>query len=177
MFLADAWRGVAGSCNKLLMRRRCVHRIASETFHTVNPQDSAWERLMKRTIPVLMLITLLASASVIPSAWADGHADSGWGHSDDHGGRGGHWNFGWHDGHLGWLWVVGGALLIYNVTRPAPVPQPPRVIVQTTPYATPPAAPATAYWYFCPSSGSYYPYVQTCPDGWETVPATPPPSY
>jgi len=132
---------------------------------------------MKRTLPVLMLITLLTGASVLSSAWADGHADSGWGHSDDHGGRDGHWDYGWNRGHLGWLWVVGGALLLYNVTRPAPVPQPPRVIVQATPYAAPPAAPATAYWYFCPSSGSYYPYAQTCPDGWETVPATPPPSH
>lgn len=132
---------------------------------------------MKRAIPIFVLIALLASASVPSSAWADNHADSGWGHSDDHGGRGGHWDYGWHDGHLGWLWVVGSALLIYNVTRPAPAPQPPVVIVQTMPYATPPVAPAQAgYWYFCPSSGSYYPYVQTCPDGWQTVPATPPPS-
>ncbi|MGA9854347.1 MAG: hypothetical protein WBR29_03595, partial [Gammaproteobacteria bacterium] len=112
---------------------------------------------MKRTIPVLVLSALLASASVLSSAWADGHADPGWAYRGDHGGHDGHWDFGWHDGHLGWLWVVGSALLIYSVTRPAPVPQPPTVIVQATPYAAPSPAPATANWYFCPSSGSYYP--------------------
>ena len=131
---------------------------------------------MQRTLPVLILVTLLSGATVVSSAWADGHADHDRRQSDDHGERGGHWGYGWHDGHLGWLWLAGSALLIYNVTRPAPLPQPPTVIVQTMPYAPPAAAPAQAgYWYFCPSSGSYYPYVQTCPDGWETVPATPPP--
>ncbi len=36
---------------------------------------------MKRTIPVLTLSVLLASASLIPSAWADGHSDTRWSHS------------------------------------------------------------------------------------------------
>lgn len=121
---------------------------------------------MKRIIPVLMLSTLLVSASVIPCAWADGHANPRWGHSDDHGGHAGHWDY-------GWLWVVGIALLIYNVTRPAHIPQPPTVMIQALPTAP---SPATAFWYFCPSSGSYYPYVQTCPDGWLTVLATTPSS-
>ncbi|HVC37477.1 MAG TPA: hypothetical protein VNF46_03645 [Gammaproteobacteria bacterium] len=131
---------------------------------------------MKRTIPVLVLIALLGSMPVFSNAWADRHDGRGGsdgGHSDDRGGRDGHWDFGWHDGHLGWLWMLGSALLIYNVTRPAPVPQPPAVIIQTPPSAP---APAAAYWYFCPSSAMYYPYVQTCPDGWQAVPPAPPPS-
>jgi hypothetical protein len=129
---------------------------------------------MKRTIPVLILLSLFSLTAVTPAVWADGHDNPNWGHADYHGGRGGHWNFGWHDGHLGWLWVVGSALLIYDATRPAPVPQAPMVILPAAPYAAPSAAPATGTWYFCPSSGSYYPYVQTCPDGWQTVAATPP---
>jgi hypothetical protein len=32
----------------------------------------------------------------------------------------------------------------------------------------------TASWYFCRESNSYYPYVKTCPGGWERVPARPP---
>ena len=28
-------------------------------------------------------------------------------------------------------------------------------------------------WYFCSSAKTYYPYVQTCPGGWQTVPVTP----
>ncbi|MDE2091530.1 MAG: hypothetical protein KGJ08_06500, partial [Gammaproteobacteria bacterium] len=91
---------------------------------------------MKRIIPVLMLSTLLVSASVIPCAWADGHANPRWGHSDDHGGHAGHWDYGWHGGHVGWLWVVGSALLIYTATRPTPVPQPPTVMIQAPPDRT-----------------------------------------
>lgn len=36
------------------------------------------------------------------------------------------------------------------------------------------AAPAsTNDWFFCRESGKYYPYVQTCPAGWQRVPAQP----
>jgi hypothetical protein len=35
-------------------------------------------------------------------------------------------------------------------------------------------APA-AYWYFCPQSNTYYPYVSECPGGWQQVTPTPPP--
>lgn len=48
--------------------------------------------------------------------------------------------------------------------------------------ATPPApgagtapAPASGTWYFCQSANAYYPYVAQCPEGWKSVPATPPP--
>jgi len=41
--------------------------------------------------------------------------------------------------------------------------------------ATPSAAPsASATWYYCESSKTYYPYVSECTEGWRTVPATPP---
>jgi Ni/Co efflux regulator RcnB len=43
----------------------------------------------------------------------------------------------------------------------------------------PPPAPATGgtagVWYFCPSANAYYPYVNQCPEGWQVVPASPPP--
>lgn len=35
----------------------------------------------------------------------------------------------------------------------------------------PPAYPAPAYWYYCPSAGAYYPDVPSCPEPWEPVPA------
>lgn len=38
-----------------------------------------------------------------------------------------------------------------------------------TNYGAPPVA--TNVWYFCPSSGMYYPYTKACPEGWQTVPA------
>ena len=37
------------------------------------------------------------------------------------------------------------------------------------------AAPsASATWYYCESSKTYYPYVSECKEGWRAVPATPP---
>ena len=40
-----------------------------------------------------------------------------------------------------------------------------------------PAAPAQqhSYWYYCPESNAYYPYVTDCPAGWEQVAPQPPP--
>jgi hypothetical protein len=40
-----------------------------------------------------------------------------------------------------------------------------------------PAAPQRAdpYWYFCPESNAYYPYVKQCPGGWQRVAPSPPP--
>jgi Family of unknown function (DUF6515) len=50
----------------------------------------------------------------------------------------------------------------------APVAPP----AQTAPAAPQPSASAT--WYYCESSKTYYPYVSQCPEGWRAVPATPP---
>ena len=40
----------------------------------------------------------------------------------------------------------------------------------------PPAAAAQPdfWWYYCPSRGAYYPYVKTCPQGWQQVAPQPP---
>jgi hypothetical protein len=39
------------------------------------------------------------------------------------------------------------------------------------------AAPAQqAYWYYCPESKAYHPYVKHCPGGWQRVVPQPPPS-
>ena len=43
------------------------------------------------------------------------------------------------------------------------------------PQAGPSGAPsASATWYYCESSKTYYPYVSECKEGWRAVPATPP---
>ena len=42
-------------------------------------------------------------------------------------------------------------------------------------YAPPPAPPVYMqqpdphYWYYCPSSATYYPYVKECPGGWQRI--------
>lgn len=35
---------------------------------------------------------------------------------------------------------------------------------------------AEAYWYYCPDSKSYYPYVRECPGGWQREVPRPPPN-
>lgn len=52
----------------------------------------------------------------------------------------------------------------------APVTAPPQAAMPGA--AAQPSASAT--WYYCESSKTYYPYVSQCPEGWRTVPATPP---
>jgi len=47
-------------------------------------------------------------------------------------------------------------------------------VVAPPPVAAAPAAPAPATWYYCDSAKAYYPYVNQCPEGWKSVPATPP---
>jgi hypothetical protein len=57
---------------------------------------------------------------------------------------------------------------------------PPVVVRQSPPaYVQPPTPPQQpAYWYYCPDSRTYYPYVKECTSGWLTVvpPSTAPPS-
>jgi len=61
-----------------------------------------------------------------------------------------------------------------NATMPASPPT-----QSPTPAPTQPSAPVqppapVQYWYHCKSPEGYYPYVKTCPGGWDRVPATPP---
>lgn len=45
---------------------------------------------------------------------------------------------------------------------------------QPVPPPVPQAAPQSTWWYYCPDSQSYYPYVKQCPAGWQQVtPQTP----
>lgn len=50
---------------------------------------------------------------------------------------------------------------------------PPVYIEQGEQQATP-AAPVEPYWYYCPESKTYYPYVRECRSPWQRVPARPP---
>ncbi len=43
------------------------------------------------------------------------------------------------------------------------------------PMLPPVPKPAAGTWYFCHSSNTYYPYVPTCPEGFQAVPAAPTP--
>lgn len=41
------------------------------------------------------------------------------------------------------------------------------------PYAAPAPAAPPSVWYYCRSKKGYYPYVSSCPQGWEQVPTQP----
>jgi hypothetical protein len=136
-------------------------------------------------VATLVAISLPASAERNERHGGDGRHDGFRGGGDirhfgrhDYGvWRSGGWRHVRHGGRLGWWWVVAGAWYFYpEPVYPYPDPYtPPVVVVQTPPANTQPAAPPPAqYWYFCAASNGYYPYVSSCPDGWKTVPATPP---
>jgi hypothetical protein len=88
--------------------------------------------------------------------------------------RGGRWFHGPHFGRPGWWWVVGPTWYFYpSPVYPYPNPYipPPSYLVTPPDDGVPP--PPTSFWNFCASSNSYYPYVPTCPEGWQQVPAEP----
>jgi hypothetical protein len=113
-----------------------------------------------------LFIAFLAILSTTPAYAEGGH---GGGHGGG-GGRGGGWGWGGS-----WIFpaLIGGAI-VYDLTQPQ------TVYVQPAPPYAPGYAPSVApssvpYWYFCAAANAYYPYVSSCPSGWQAVLATPPP--
>jgi hypothetical protein len=87
--------------------------------------------------------------------------------------RGGRWTHEIHDGIPGWWWVAGGIWYSYpEPVYPYPDPYAPPEAMDAAPQTlganlpTPPKR-----WYHCGSPDGYYPYVATCPSGWQSVPA------
>jgi hypothetical protein len=150
-------------CNKNSRPRR--HRSATI--------DSSLTRtVMKKLTPALVAAVLATALLAAPAAHARGHY-----HHHHHG------------AHFGVF--VGAPLFPYYSPyyyRPYPYYYPPAVVVppsppvyieqgQTVPNAAAAPAPSgpqaasgqTAYWYFCPDSQTYYPYVQQCASQWQQV--------
>ena len=85
---------------------------------------------------------------------------------------GGYWHHGWYGPRFGWWWVVSGVWFFYPVpVYPYPNPYLPSDWAAPPPPVGAPAPAADQFWYFCPASNAYYPYVPTCPSGWQQVPA------
>lgn len=88
--------------------------------------------------------------------------------------REGRWYHGRHGGAWGWWWIAADSWYLYPAPiYPYPDPYEPPVVVQpqSAPPANLPAPPQN--WYYCRSTRAYYPYVSTCPEGWQAVPAQP----
>jgi len=78
--------------------------------------------------------------------------------------------------------VIGAPILPLWYSPPPRYYYPAPVVVQAAPPVyierdpQPEAqADASAYWYFCRESNTYYPYVNTCPGEWQRVTPQPPP--
>jgi len=63
----------------------------------------------------------------------------------------------------------------YTVAEPPAMAEAPAAPAPQVQAPAPGGAPGGGNWYFCDSSKTYYPYATSCPEGWRTVPATPPP--
>jgi hypothetical protein len=109
---------------------------------------------MKPTKPLLTLLAVVLGIVMSASAFA---------HGPRHGGRA---SFGFYFGAPA-FWYYPPPYYYY----PAPVvvaPSSPPVYVER---GSPQPAPeqAESYWYYCPETSTYYPYVKQCPGGWQRV--------
>jgi len=118
---------------------------------------------MNMTRPLWQALLLAAALVVAGPALADRHGGGHWGGA--HIGGGAHWHGGGHRHFHG-----GGGVFITAPFWPwwyDPFYDSGPIVV-APPDAGVPAAPAN-YWYYCPAANAYYPYVKTCPGGWQAV--------
>ncbi|AXS79501.1 hypothetical protein [Dechloromonas sp. HYN0024] len=118
---------------------------------------------MKKIIALCIAATL--ALTVNTSAQADwgrhdgGYRDHGHHHRHDGGGRG---------------WIGPAAILgIAGLAIGTAVASQTYYAAPAQVYSAPPQPVQANYgtWYFCGSSGQYYPYTNACPEGWQAVPA------
>lgn len=127
-------------------------------------------RVRKAVLATFLAVSALALAATPRNADANGWRGGGGWH---HGGGGWHHGGGWHSSFylgIGPFWPVAPWWYSYPpvVVESQPVVverQPPVYIEQPPP--SPPAQ--EAYWYYCPGSKAYYPYVQSCSEPWVKV--------
>jgi len=90
----------------------------------------------------------------------------------------GHWFHGLHDGRTAWWWAIDGGGF-YAFDQPIyPYPDYSEDYYAADPYASQPLAESPYptqpnVYYYCQDPPGYYPTVQECPGGWQTVPAQP----
>jgi hypothetical protein len=115
---------------------------------------------MKVMTRFVIVLALLAACS---GAWARGS----WGHYHRYGGSS--VRLGFYVGSPWWGPWWGAPTYYYNYA-------PPVVMQPSVPLEMPTvqAPAANSYWYFCRAANAYYPYVRSCPSGWEQVTPTPP---
>jgi len=105
---------------------------------------------------------ILIAALALPA-----QADPGRGPRPHGGGGGGDW-FG-----FALFTAITALILTSEMARQSEPPTQPQQPVYIEPPANTAPAPSANTWYYCGSSGQYYPYTQACPEGWQAVPAQP----
>lgn len=134
--------------------------------------------MKSKLLMVVAAFTMVGSLSIAPSAQAyPGHGGHYYGHGGGWHGSRGYYGFG--------LGLAAGALLTYpyysgyyssGYYSPSYVDTGSVTVYEDSPSQTQ-VAPNTAaapIWYYCDSPKGYYPYVHSCPSGWQKVPTTPP---
>ena len=126
--------------------------------------------------PALALVAILVACTglaVSGHAGANGRVHTTVGIGFHFGGP--YWGPGyWGPGYWGGPWW--GPPAYYY---PAPVyvtPPEPKVYLERAEVEAAAAQPraSTDWWYYCEASRGYYPYVKSCPSGWQRVPPAPP---
>ena len=102
----------------------------------------------------VLLLGLLAFATVLSGTDAFAHGRRGHGHVHFYWGPAWYW---------GPAYYYPPPAYYYPPPRPA---EPPVYIERIDPAET-------GSWYYCEDSRGYYPYVKECPAGWKRVPAAP----
>jgi len=145
-------------------------RAACYRRYMVCPNPITERYPMKKLTAILVATSLALTTTSV--AYADGGRHHGWhGHQRHH----------HHHHRSGPNWVgpaavlaiagmaIGSAAYSNAYAAPAPVYSGPVYAPPAAVYSAPPAR--SAFWYFCGSSGQYYPYTNACPEGWQAVPA------
>lgn len=114
-----------------------------------------------------LIVAFLTALSLVASP---AHADRGY-YRDEHHHRHGDGNSAWIG--LAVVGAIAGLAMMADQSRPryAAPAYPPQPVYPPSYSAPAPAAPGT--WYYCQSSGMYYPDTRVCPEGWQAVPAAP----
>lgn len=111
---------------------------------------------MRKTAALLTALALAAAASSPAAAHGRSH---------------GHVRFGVFVGApvfaLGWIYPPPWYFAPYYPPRVVLAPAPVYIERDTE-------SPASSWWYYCPEARAYYPYVRSCPGGWQRVPPQPP---
>ena len=114
---------------------------------------------------------LPAAATTTHSSPVVRHAAPSWHHNNAPGWHGYHRGYGFY-GFWPWYfpWTYGYAVPYYGVSFYADAPV---TYIEMAPAESGAVQPANS-WYYCTNPEGYFPYVKTCPSGWQTVPAQPP---